>query len=183
MLIFFQQLCLLLFLWLLKLVDGLMEIFSAISGITDVTYKGEKVNIIEFLAGDSTVNTIFWCIFILAIGLTCIFTIAALIKNMINSQRNVSTIVGKFFLGFARHNGNAYRPVPDYPYIQLVTRACFADISNREYDEIVERVVQRLRGRLDKRVFGVGVRYITARRKGDFRRLYDGFRISRQMEI
>ena len=98
MLIFFQQLCLLLFLWLLKLVDGLMEIFSAISGITDVTYKGEKVNIIEFLAGDSTVNTIFRCIFILAIGLTCIFTIAALIKNMINSQRNVSTIVGKFFL-------------------------------------------------------------------------------------
>ena len=98
MLIFFQQLCLLLFLWLLKLVDGLMEIFSAISGITDVTYKGEKVNIIEFLAGDSTINTIFWCIFILAIGLTCIFTIAALIKNMINSQRNVSTIVGKFFL-------------------------------------------------------------------------------------
>lgn len=98
MLIFFQQLCLLLFLWLLKLVDGLMEIFSAISGITDVTYKGEKVNIIEFFAGDSTVNTIFWCIFILAIGLTCIFTIAALIKNMINSQRNVSTIVGKFFL-------------------------------------------------------------------------------------
>lgn len=98
MLIFFQQLCLLLFLWLLKLVDGLMEIFSAISGITDVTYKGEKVNIIEFLAGDSTVSTIFWCIFILAIGLTCIFTIAALIKNMINSQRNVSTIVGKFFL-------------------------------------------------------------------------------------
>ena len=75
-----------------------MEIFSAISGVTDVTYKGEKVNIIEFLAGDSTVNTIFWCIFILAIGLTCIFTIAALIKNMINSQRNVSTIVGKFFL-------------------------------------------------------------------------------------
>ncbi len=75
-----------------------MEIFSAISGITDVTYKGEKVNIIEFLAGDSTVSTIFWCIFILAIGLTCIFTIAALIKNMINSQRNVSTIVGKFFL-------------------------------------------------------------------------------------
>ena len=98
MLIFFQQLCLLLFLWILKLVDGLMEIFSAISGVTDVTYKGEKVNIIEFLAGDSTVNTIFWCIFILAIGLTCIFTIAALVKNMINSQRNVSTIVGKFFL-------------------------------------------------------------------------------------
>lgn len=68
MLIFFQELCLLLFLWLLKLVDGLMEIFSAIAGVTDVTYRGERVNIIEFLAGDNTVNTIFWCIFILAIS-------------------------------------------------------------------------------------------------------------------
>ena len=53
MLIFFQELCLLLFLWLLKLVDGLMEIFSAIAGVTDVTYRGERVNIIEFLAGDN----------------------------------------------------------------------------------------------------------------------------------
>ena len=44
MLIFFQELCLLLFLWLLKLVDGLMEIFSAIAGVTDVTYRGERVN-------------------------------------------------------------------------------------------------------------------------------------------
>ena len=155
MLIFFQQLCLLLFLWLLKLVDGLMEIFSAISGITDVTYKGEKVNIIEFLAGDSTVNTIFWCIFILAIGLTCIFTIAALIKNMINSQRNVSTIVGKFFLAL------------------LGTMAILT----------VLFLIILLSNSLDKRVFGFGVRYITARRKRDFRRLYDGFRISRQMEI
>ena len=159
-----------------------MEIFSAISGITDVTYKGEKVNIIEFLAGDSTVNTIFWCIFILAIGLTCIFTIAALIKNMINSQRNVSTIVGKFFLALL---GTMAMLTVLFliPYIQLVARACIADISDREYDEIVKRVVQRLRGRLDKRVFGFRVRYITARRKRDFRRLYYGFRISRQMEI
>ena len=85
--------------------------------------------------------------------------------------------------GFAWNDGNAYRPVPDYPYIQLIARACIADISNREYDEIVERIVQRLRGRLDKRLFGFGVRYITARRKRDFRGLYNGFRISRQMEI
>ena len=85
--------------------------------------------------------------------------------------------------GTSRHNGYAYRPVPDYPYIQFATRACIADIPDRQYDEIVERVVQRLRGRLDKRLFGFGVRYITAWRKGNFRRLYDGFRISRQMEI
>lgn len=75
-----------------------MEIFSAIVGITNVSYHGQSVNIIEFLAGNSTVGTIFWCIFILAIGLTCIFTIVGLVKNMIANNRNISSIVGKFFL-------------------------------------------------------------------------------------
>lgn len=98
MLIFLQEFCLQLFLWLLQLIDGLMDIFSAIAGITNVNYHGKSVNIIEFLAGDSTVGTIFWCIFILAVGLTCIFTIVGLVKNMIANNRNVSTIVGKFFL-------------------------------------------------------------------------------------
>lgn len=98
MLIFFQELCLQIFLWLLALIDGLMEIFSAIAGVTNVNYHGQSVNVIELLAGDSTVMTIFWCIFILAVGLTCIFTIVGLVKNMIANNRNISTIVGKFFL-------------------------------------------------------------------------------------
>jgi len=98
MLIFLQELCLQLFLWLLMLVDGLMDIFSTIAGVTNVKYNGQSVNIIEFLAGNSTVMTIFWCIFILAVGLTCIFTIVGLVKNMVANNRNVSTIVGKFFL-------------------------------------------------------------------------------------
>lgn len=98
MIIFLQELVLQLFLWFLKLVDGLMEIFSAISGITKVTYHGEQVNILEFIVGDSTVGTIFWCVFILAVGLTCIFAITALVKNMVANNKNVSTIVGKFFL-------------------------------------------------------------------------------------
>lgn len=98
MLIFFQELCLQLFLWLLQLIDGLMEIFSAIAGVTNVRVNGQSVNIIEYLAGNSTVGTIFWCIFILAVGLTCIFTIVGLIKNMIANNRNISSIVGKFFL-------------------------------------------------------------------------------------
>lgn len=98
MLIFFQELILLLFLWFLKVIDGIMEIFSAIAGVTDVTYQGERVNIIEFIVGDSTVGTIFWCVFVLAVGLTCIFTIVALVKNMIANNRNITTIIGKFFL-------------------------------------------------------------------------------------
>ncbi len=98
MLIFFQELGLQLFLWMLQLIDGLMEIFSAISGVTNVNYHGQQVNMLEFLAGDSTVAAVFWCIFILSVGLTCIFTIVGLVKNMVANNRNVSTIVGKFFL-------------------------------------------------------------------------------------
>lgn len=98
MLIFFQELGLQLFLWLLQLVDGLMEIFSAISGVATVNYNGQQVNLIEFIMGDSTIGAIFWCIFITAVGLTCIFTIVGLVKNMVANNRNTSTIVGKFFL-------------------------------------------------------------------------------------
>ena len=98
MIIFLEELVLQLFIWLLRLIDGTMEIFSAIAGVTDVTYHGQKVNIIEHLAAQTSVGTIFWCVFILAVGLTAIFTIAAIIKNMITNNRNISTIVGKFFL-------------------------------------------------------------------------------------
>ena len=98
MLIFLQEIALQLFLWLLQLIDGLMEIFSAISGVATVNYHGQQVNIIEFVIGDSTVGAIFWCIFITAVGLTCIFTIVGLVKNMVANNRTVSTIVGKFFL-------------------------------------------------------------------------------------
>ena len=100
MLIFFQELIMLLFLWFLRLIDGIMEIFSAIAGITDVTVGGQKVNIIEYLVGDATVGTIFWCVFILAVGLTCIFGIVALVKNMIANNRNISSIIGKIGLSY-----------------------------------------------------------------------------------
>lgn len=98
MIIFFQELILQLFLWLLKLIDGIMSIFSSIAGIVKIDYRGEEVNLLEFIIGDSTVGTIFWCVFLLGMGLCCIFAISAVIKNMVSNNREVSTIVGKFFL-------------------------------------------------------------------------------------
>ena len=98
MLIFLEELVLLLFLWMLKLIDGTMEIFSGITGVTKISYQGKDINIIEFLLGNSTVGTIFWCIFILAIGLTCIFGIVSLAKNMVSNNKTISSILGKFFL-------------------------------------------------------------------------------------
>ena len=82
----------------MQLIDGIMEIFSAISGEATDTYHCEQVNLIELLVGDSTVGAIFWCIFILAVGLSCIFAIVGLVKNMVANNRTVSGVVGKFFL-------------------------------------------------------------------------------------
>lgn len=98
MLIFLQEFVLQIFLWLLAFIDGIMEIFTAISGVTDVSYQGEKVNIIEYLVGSTGVSSIFWCVFILSVGLSCIFVIVALVKNMIANNKNISSIFGKFFL-------------------------------------------------------------------------------------
>ncbi len=98
MLIFLQEFALQLFLWLLQMVDGITDIFSAVTGVMNVKINGEQVHIIEYLMGDSTVTTIFWCVFILAIGLACIFAIVGLIKNMVTAKNNVSSVVGKFFL-------------------------------------------------------------------------------------
>lgn len=52
----------------------------------------------EPVSDEPIIGTVFWCIFITAVGLTCIFTIVGLVKNMIAGNRNISTIVGKFFL-------------------------------------------------------------------------------------
>ena len=98
MLLFFQELGLQLFLWLLQLIDGIMELFNAITGIADVNYQGQKVNILELIIGDPVVANVFWCILILAVGLACIFAIVGIIKNFVANNRNLSSIVGKFFL-------------------------------------------------------------------------------------
>jgi len=98
MLIFFQELIMQVFLWILRAIDGIMELFSALTGVATINYRGQQINLVEFLVGDSNISKIFWCVFILAIGLGCIFAIVALVKNMIANNRNVSSIVGKFFL-------------------------------------------------------------------------------------
>lgn len=98
MVIFLQEFVLQIFLWLLKAIDGIMELFSSLTGVQTVQYQGQEVNLVEFFIGDSTIAKVFWCVFILAIGLSCMFAIIALIKNMIANNRNISSIVGKFFL-------------------------------------------------------------------------------------
>ena len=161
MLIFLQEIALQLFLWLLQLIDGLMEIFSAISGVTSVNYHGQQVNIIEFVIGDSTIGAIFWCIFITAVGLTCIFTIVGLVKNMVANNRTVSTIVGKFFLallvlfGSARHDGYARGCDTRYFNSKLTFATPCENFPDRQQYKIIDGNFQCLRRKLGQRLFRI----------------------------
>lgn len=98
MLIFFQEIILQIFLWVLRAIDGFMNLFSVLTGVKSFEYRGQEMNIVEVLFGDSIVGRIFWCMFILAIGLSCVFAIVSLAKNMVSNRRSVTTILGKFFL-------------------------------------------------------------------------------------
>ena len=98
MVIFFQETLLLIFLWVLRAIDGFMDLFSVLTGVKSIEYRGQKLNIVEVLFGDSIVGRIFWCMFILAICLSCVFAIVSIAKNMISNRRSISTILGKFFL-------------------------------------------------------------------------------------
>ncbi len=98
MVIFFQELILLVFLWVLRVIDGFMGLFSVLTGVKSIQYRGQELNIVEMLFGDSIVGRIFWCMFILAIGLSCVFAIVSLAKNMISARHSISSILGKFFL-------------------------------------------------------------------------------------
>lgn len=98
MLIFFQEIIMLIFLWVLRVIDGFMGLFSVLTGVQTIEYRGQEMNIVEILFGDSIVGRIFWCMFILAIALSCVFAIVSLVKNMLSNRRSISTILGKFFL-------------------------------------------------------------------------------------
>ena len=98
MLIFLQELVLQVFIWLLRLADGIMEIFSSVVGVASVDYQGSQVNLIEFVIANKSVTNIFWCVFLLAIVLTCIFGIVALVKNMITTNKAISAIIGRMGL-------------------------------------------------------------------------------------
>ena len=49
MIIFLQEFVLQIFLWILQAVDGIMELFSSLTGISTINYKGQEINLILIL--------------------------------------------------------------------------------------------------------------------------------------
>lgn len=97
MLIFFQEFIFSIILWVLRMIEGILEIFNILLGINIINANDEKEEIISYLINDSKILTIFISIFFITIFLCLIFIIASIIKNMLTNKQNISSIISKFF--------------------------------------------------------------------------------------
>lgn len=96
MIVLLQEIAMQLFLWLLRLTDGVMEIFSVLAGAEDASFGGRRAGILEIALSDPSVESVFWCIFILSAGLACLFGIVGLVRNMLRADRSVPGVAGRF---------------------------------------------------------------------------------------
>lgn len=98
MLIIFQELILLVILWMLKMIEGIFEIYNVLFGMEVINNNNEKQDILSFIFNDSKLLIIFVSIFFISIFLCLIFVIVSIIKNMIKNNKNIYAIVSKFFI-------------------------------------------------------------------------------------
>lgn len=97
MLIYFQELILQIILWILRMVEGIFEIYNTLLGM-EITSNYEKQDVLLFIIKDSKLLIIFVSIFIITIFISLIFVIISVIKNMIQNNKNISSIISKFFM-------------------------------------------------------------------------------------
>ena len=79
------------------MIDGLIEIFNTLFGF-NITSNNEEIDILQFLLNDSKLLMIFTTIFIITIFICLIITIYSIIKNMAQNNKNITTILSKFFI-------------------------------------------------------------------------------------
>ncbi len=98
MVIFFQEIVLMIIIWLLRTISTLSELFNSLLGIQSIHYQNNEIDLLKYFLSDSKINNIFSSIFIITIFLCAIFIIISIIKNAINNKYNVSLIIGKYII-------------------------------------------------------------------------------------
>lgn len=98
MLIFIQELLLVLILSILKMMQGLLNILHYVFGISNVTYNNHSANIIELLIDDQNINYYLYCIILVAILVGGVFSIISIIKTIILNKKSISNILGKYII-------------------------------------------------------------------------------------
>ncbi|MDY4592734.1 MAG: hypothetical protein SO434_04975 [Eubacteriales bacterium] len=80
----------------LRVVDMIMQLFSVFSGIEDVAIgESGKGTLLEYFVTNQTVINAFWALFVIGVACTGIFTVIAIVKNMVVVKKTVGKILAK----------------------------------------------------------------------------------------
>jgi len=95
--IYFQEILILIIIWILRMIECISEIFNTLLGLNIVS-NNEPIDALQFLLNDSKIIMIFSITFIITLFISIICTIYSIIKNMIKNNKNLSLIIGQFFI-------------------------------------------------------------------------------------
>ncbi len=96
MLIFIQELLIVLILSILKMIQALVNIIHYLFGISDINHNGNSINILEHLIDNVAINYYLFAIALVALLIGGFFAIVAIVKVIINNKQNIINIIGKY---------------------------------------------------------------------------------------
>lgn len=94
--VFFLKVLMWIEIGVLRVVDMIMQLFSVFSGIEDVAIgESGKGTLLEYFVTNQAVINAFWALFVIGVACTGIFTVIAIVKNMVVVKKTVGKILAK----------------------------------------------------------------------------------------
>jgi len=88
--------------WMLRILDGMMGIFSVFTGMDSVNYgNGEGTDILSYFLNHEKIRRAWTVILIASVAILGMFTIIAVIKTMANTKKSQGKVVGQFIAAIA----------------------------------------------------------------------------------
>lgn len=96
--VFFLKVLMWIEIGVLRVVDMIMQLFSVFSGIEEVQLgasKDDGITLLEYFVTNQSVINAFWALFVIGVACTGIFTVIAIVKNMVVVKKTVGKILAK----------------------------------------------------------------------------------------
>lgn len=96
MIIFFQELVMYIILELLKMIKGILNLYSYLLGIKDIENKTNEPSVINQVLNSLDITNIFFCFLLIGLLIGTVLTIISIIKNIIKNNTKISNIIGNY---------------------------------------------------------------------------------------
>ena len=98
MYVYFQELVISIIIEILRLIEGIYHIYQYLFGSTDIANNGNEIYILEKVFNNYEISNIFNCIILISILIGSIYSVVSIIKNAINNNNTISTILCNFMI-------------------------------------------------------------------------------------